>query len=249
MAILRHVATDEGEQKNRTIHFLVWIFGAFAACPIICTLPACVLLGFCEAFNVEMAAANSSLRRFTVWLQGSIRHPVMIPVVLCVGISLSLLSFAAIRNWEKRSVQKKATDLVGEQAEKLHITILRSMEVLNSITAFISVRGQPTREEFKQFVAPALARQPELQALSWNPLVPASRRAMFEAAAAADGLTGFQFREKNAGGHFQPAGKQDEYVPVYFIEPLTNNLPALGFDLSSDAERLFSLNRARDTAE
>jgi signal transduction histidine kinase/CheY-like chemotaxis protein len=123
------------------------------------------------------------------------------------------------------------------------------MEVLYSIAALHAAQGGIERRQFHQFVQQPLARQPELLALSWNPVVPSARRAEFEASARTDGLAGFEFREKKPDGHFQPAGLRNEYVPVYFIEPLARNANALGFDLSSDAERLSALNRSRDLAE
>ncbi len=152
-----------------------------------------------------------------------------------------------MRGWEQKELKKHALDLAQEQAEKLHVSILRSMEVLYSIASLHAARGGITRQEFHDFVQQALARQPELQALSWNPIVPAAQRSKFEAAARVEGLAGFEFREKNAAGLFQRARLRDQYVPVYFIEPLANNQPALGFDLGSDAERLFCLNRAADS--
>ncbi len=166
-----------------------------------------------------------------------------------MGIVLSAGLCFTMRGWEQKELKKHASDLAHEQAEKLQVSIMRSMEVLYSIAALHAGHGDISRRQFHEFVQQALARQPELQALSWNPVVPAARRAEFEAAAVADGLTGFQFREKDSAGHFQRDGPRDEYIPVYFIEPLSNNLAALGFDLNSDAERLFSLDRARDTAE
>ncbi len=165
------------------------------------------------------------------------------------GVGLSLILFATIRNWEQSEVQKRAADLAHEQAEKLEVTIMHSMEVLYSIASLHAAQGKIERNEFRQFVQQALTRQPELQALSWNPLVPAAQRPAMEAAAVADGLPHFQFREKDAAGHFQPAAPRDIYIPVYFIEPLERNTPALGYDLGSDAERLSSMARARDTGE
>jgi len=169
--------------------------------------------------------------------------------VLGVGVILSVGLYFTVRSWEEKELKKHAADFANEQAEKLHVSVLRSMEVLYSIASLHSAQDRVSRRQFHEFVQQALMRQPELQALSWNPVVPATRRAEFEAAAVADGLQGFQFREKDATGHFQSAGQRPEYVPVYFIEPLDRNLAALGFDLSSDAERLFSLDRARDTAK
>ena len=154
-----------------------------------------------------------------------------------------------MRGWEQKELEKYAADLASEQAEKLHVSVLRSMEVLYSIASLHMAEGGISRRQFHEFVQQALARQPELQALSWNPVVPAARRAEFEAAAKAEGLTGFQIREKNSAGQFQPAGRRSEYIPVYFIEPLASNMPALGYDLSSDSERLFALDQARDLAE
>jgi signal transduction histidine kinase/ActR/RegA family two-component response regulator len=166
-----------------------------------------------------------------------------------LGILLSFILFTTIRNWEQREVDKRAADLAHEQAERLEVTIMHSMEVLYSIASLHAADGRIGREQFRQFVRQAIARQPELQALSWNPVVPAAQRPQMEAAAVADGLAGFQFREKNVAGNFQPAGQRDVYVPVYFIEPLDRNAPALGYDLSSDAERLNSMERARDSGK
>jgi signal transduction histidine kinase/CheY-like chemotaxis protein len=123
------------------------------------------------------------------------------------------------------------------------------MEVLYSIASLYAAEQGITREQFHAFVQQPLARQTELQALSWNPVVPGSRRQEFEARAAAEGLDGFQIREKDGAGNFRLAGQRGEYVPVYYIEPLERNAAAAGFDLASDAERLLSLNRARDSAK
>jgi signal transduction histidine kinase/CheY-like chemotaxis protein len=175
--------------------------------------------------------------------------PAWISFVLGVGVILSVGLYFTVRSWEEKELRKHAADLANEQAERLHVSVLRSMEVLYSIASLHAAQGTLSRRQFHEFVQQALLRQPELQALSWNPVVPAARRAEFEAAAVADGLKDFQFWEKNSAGHSLSAGSRAEYIPVYFIEPLARNTAALGFDLSSDAERLFSLDRARDTAK
>jgi signal transduction histidine kinase/CheY-like chemotaxis protein len=154
-----------------------------------------------------------------------------------------------MRGWEQRESKKHAADLAQEQAEKLRVSILRSLEVLYSVAALHAAEGGIQRTQFRQFVQQALARQPELQALSWNPVVPAAARGQFESNAAAAGLTNFQIREENAEGQFQRAGPRPKYVPVYFIEPPERNANALGFDLASDAERLAALDQACDRGQ
>ena len=166
--------------------------------------------------------------------------------MLGTGIVLSIVVCFTMRGWEQRELKKHAADLAQEQAEKLRVSMLRSMEVLYSVAALHAAEGGLQRPQFHQFVQQALARQPELQALSWNPIVPMALRSAFESQAVAAGMTHFQIQEKNAAGQFQPAGQRRNYVPVYFIEPMERNAPALGFDLGSDAERLAALDQARD---
>jgi len=166
-----------------------------------------------------------------------------------VGLALSVALFLVIRDWEQRAVENEAGELARGQVEKLHVDMLRSMEVLHSITAFMTVRGQPTRAEFGQFVQPALTRQPELQALEWVPRVPAERRGLYESAAVADGIKDFQFREMDAAGAVVPAGVRPEYFPVLYLEPMMGNVPALGLDLAAQPQRRAALELAARTGQ
>jgi signal transduction histidine kinase len=177
------------------------------------------------------------------------RFPQWIAVMSGLGLLLSFALFFVMRGWEQRAVDRAAADLVGEQVEKLQVTILRSMEVLHSIAALHRARGSFDRAEFREFVKQSLRRQPELQALSWNPVVPAACRAIIEARAAAEGITDFAFREQPTPGRFIAEGARSDYVPVYFIEPQEKNFAALGFDLASDPVRREAMERALSTGE
>jgi signal transduction histidine kinase/CheY-like chemotaxis protein len=167
--------------------------------------------------------------------------------VLATGILLSIGMFLAVRGWERRELEERAAVITHEQIEKLHISVLRSMEVLYSIAALHQAEGRIVREQFRQFVQVALARQPELQALSWNPVVPAGCRSEIETAAVSEGMAGFQLREHGPDGTITIAQERAEYVPVYVIEPLERNAEALGFDLNSDPGRRRSMEQARDS--
>ena len=169
--------------------------------------------------------------------------------MLGAGVTLSVALFFIIHNWEERDLQKEASDLTSAQVEKLRVDMLRSMEVLHSITAFVTVRGQPTREEFRRFVEPALARQSELQALEWVPRITAPERAACEHAAAAAGLRDFHFTEMNEKGQVVAAGPRPEYFPVLYMEPMQGNVPALGLDLAAQPQRRAALELAARTGE
>ncbi|MBV9656913.1 MAG: CHASE domain-containing protein [Verrucomicrobia bacterium] len=169
-------------------------------------------------------------------------------LTLGVGALLSFGWFSASRDWERRSLENETRNLIIERVELLRGKLLGSLEVLESVAAFDAARsGNISREEFRAFVVSALARHQEIQALSWNPVVPAAERAGREAAMRRDGLSDFCFRELNARGEMVPAGARDHYVPVYFEQPVAGNEPSFGFDLASDPGRRETLARACDS--
>ncbi len=169
--------------------------------------------------------------------------------VFGVGVLLSLFAFLAVGQWERRALQNEAAKLVGEQLDKLEITILRSTEVLHSIAALHQARGRLDPDEFHRFVGHALARQPELQAISWNPLVAEDDRSAFEQRFQKSGAGPRRIFELSSSGQLVAARHKNEYVPVDLIEPLERNRTALGYDLLSDASRRESLELARRTRQ
>jgi signal transduction histidine kinase/DNA-binding NarL/FixJ family response regulator len=172
--------------------------------------------------------------------------PAWIAIVAGLGTALSLTVFGMLRAWEKAEADKRALKTVQEELDRLEADVSRSTEVLYSLGSLHSAQNGIHPKAFHEFVRAALARQPELQALSWDPLVPDQARAEFEQAASTQICKGFEFRESDGRGGLIAAQRRSEYVPVYLIEPAEGNAGALGFDLASDACRRACLERARD---
>ncbi len=170
-------------------------------------------------------------------------------LVIGTGACLSLLLFAAIRGWERRSLRDDVRKIAEDRVVLLRSELMRSMEVLHAVDSLYRTTDNVTREQFVKFVAEALARQPELQALTWNPRVQAADRAALEAAARADGFADFHFSEGDPAGTFRVAGARPEYFPVYFVEPLAGNERAFGYDVNSNPLRREAMERARDSGE
>ena len=124
-----------------------------------------------------------------------------------------------------------------ERAEVLHTHVLRSLETLHGIGALFTVRGEVSRAEFRAYVAGALARQTELQALAWDARVAAAERPACESRARAEGFRDFAFRDEEPGRHARPVAGRDEYFPVMYLEPLERNQDAFGFDVGSEPLR------------
>jgi signal transduction histidine kinase/CheY-like chemotaxis protein len=171
--------------------------------------------------------------------------PVAIAAVF--GCGLSLVAERLLHRRNRRRLLKELADVAEPRAKALREQILKSMEVLHSIASFHATRSEISREEFRSFVRAALTRQPELQALSWDPRVSQKDRPAWEARARADGFSNFCFTEKEERNAILPASSRKEYYPVFFLETFENNELALGFDVCSEKVRRRALEHARDT--
>ncbi|MEN3939864.1 CHASE domain-containing protein [Prosthecobacter sp. SYSU 5D2] len=174
-----------------------------------------------------------------------VRAPAILALVL--GVAVSLLLTAILLEAREDDRQDEVRRLAKDRTEVIRGQILRSMEVLHSIVAFLQTREEVSRAEFGRFVGSFLTRQPELQALAWDPRVPGPDRAVWEARARAEGFTGFHFTEEKAEGEIVTAEPAEEYFPVFYLESLQKNAPALGFNVKAEPRRREALERARDT--
>jgi signal transduction histidine kinase/FixJ family two-component response regulator len=182
----------------------------------------------------------------SVWgkIRSAIRPHLAVLVVLVGGVSIAVTLAALIRSWERRAEQEEVRAIAMAQVELLETRVRCSLEVLNSIAAFQGLGNPPDRKAFARFVAGAIQRQPEIQALSWIPRVPAALRGKFEEEAQQEGFSGFRFTREDGTHKLVPDLPRDEYYPVYFLEPLAGNERAFGFNLASEIERRRALERA-----
>jgi serine/threonine-protein kinase len=117
------------------------------------------------------------------------------------------------------------------------------LEILEATATLFEASHEVTRAEFARFVKPALERHQGIRALEWIPIVPGEQRERYEAAARADGLLGFQFRQRNPEGEMVAAAARGEYLPIYYMEP--GHPLVLGFDCASEPLRHSWAERAR----
>lgn len=174
-----------------------------------------------------------------------------VPAVAILVSGLVLCALLALILWRNRqhAWEQEVQRLAQDRSEIIRGQILRSMEVLNALAALFDSHKDVTRAAFASYVERALERQPELQALAWDPRVPAAERQLWEERARAEGFEGFTFREERGDGSFVAAEFRSEYFPVYYLESLKKNAPALGYDVSSEPRRRAALEQARDTGQ
>ena len=173
----------------------------------------------------------------------------VILLVAILGLTLSVVSFRAVQASDQRHLAQQFEQTAIDRALSLERSVDASVEVLHNIRSLYNASMVVEREDFRSFVARALAERPEIQALEWIPRVSASERATYEELASIDGFLAFQIAERLVQGTMVPAAGREEFFPVYFVEPYEGNEIALGFDLASNPTRLEALNKSRDTGE
>lgn len=165
---------------------------------------------------------------------------------IVAAAAAGLVGALQLQRVQDQAREAEVTRVTDERMRLLRSSTLRCLEVLHAMASFLEESPALTREGFRRFVRGPLERLPELQALEWIPHVAASERDDYEAAARRDGLDGFRVTELREGV-VAPARARESYHPVFFVEPADNNLPAIGFDVSSDPERRHALQRALHT--
>lgn len=174
------------------------------------------------------------------------RWKVAIPSLLMLaGVVLAVLQNAALVVDQREMILRQEGQ---DAASALQSELNLHQELLDSIVSLRKASDDVTAREFQEFTASFLARHPDLQAVSWNPLVSNAERSAFEAAQRAQpGMADFEITERNPDGELVPAGTRPEYVTVAYIEPIEANRKALGYDVSSNEVRAEAIARARST--
>ena len=178
-----------------------------------------------------------------VWRRRAVA--VTVPMLVAVSVVIATYLFASGR--EQRHFELEFDRTASSIEATVNHRLSEMLEVLGGLQSFYASAKHVGRDEFRVFTSGPLRRHPDLLALGWNPRVTDAERSDYENDA--DQPSGFRFTERNADGELVTAGNRDEYVVVKYIEPLTENRQALGYDVASNPDRLEAILRARDTGQ
>ncbi len=171
-------------------------------------------------------------------------------LALGLGISLSLLATFFVDRWETFNQQLRFQRQIENLGTALQRNLNRYTDVLAFLGDYYQVAQPPvTQTAFAGFVARSLQTYSGIQALEWAPLVRNRDRLLYEQMIQSQGNANFQITELGANSQLIRASDRDYYVPVTYVEPVTENESALGYDLYSDPTRAIAIEQARDTGE
>ncbi len=162
--------------------------------------------------------------------------------VLVIGLLSSLVVYRVIDAGERRQLESSFFALAQRDADLIAERFDEVVGRIQAVEQLYASSKEVDSAEFTTFVS-GLSPIDGLDAYEWIPRVKAQARTEFEAAAAADGLAGFEIRELRAKV-LVAAAARDEFFPVRYLWPRGENDKALGFDLSSNPARRLALEAA-----
>ena len=186
-----------------------------------------------------------------VWAQqrgpDAFRNNMMITVPAAATFIAAVAAVWYASSWEKSRLQHDFEDQAGFLAAALGRSLGANQVMMETLHGFVASAERVERDRFGAFAGALLSDQTTVQAVSWNPRVLHADRQAFEAAARASGQVGFRLTERNDQGQLVSAAQREEYIAVLFIEPVSPNRAAIGYDIASDEVRRAAVAQARDS--
>ncbi|MBW7970422.1 EAL domain-containing protein [Bradyrhizobium sp. BR 10289] len=186
-------------------------------------------------------------KRKTGWWRAApllgLYRPALIAIAL--GLLFSVLGAAAVARWEDRVNRLEFENAAETEAIVMQNGMGEYISRLVALrTLFESTNEEITRSEFETFSARLFERHPGMLRIAWLPRVNRKERAEYEAAAIADGISGYRIKSLQ-GDAFVVAPQGDEYFPVFYsTQPKTSSV--YGMDYATVPDRRAALERARD---
>ncbi|MYN02685.1 EAL domain-containing protein [Pseudoduganella sp. DS3] len=149
-------------------------------------------------------------------------------LALLCGFAMTGALFAGVSRLEAQRAQLAFEQRVQARAFVLREGVGGALASLHAVNQLFVSHPATSREEFRRFVAPLLARYPYVLGTSYLRFIEHAERPAFEASLQAlrpgAGITDLR------DGLPQPAPARPRYRVIDYIEPLSGNEAALGFD-------------------
>ena len=161
------------------------------------------------------------------------RWPVALPLVVA-----ALLIGLGIRQVTQTEIERQQQAFAREAdsvANAVQVRLLQPLMALQAMHGLISESALADRGAFRRASGPWLGGSGGLSALGWNERVAGADVAAFEARERAAGITAFRVVDHDGAG-FSAASGADAQV-IRFIEPLEDNLRALGVNAKTTPQR------------
>lgn len=168
---------------------------------------------------------------------------VVLPLWVMFGF---IYLFLGLLNSEiEKKIQIEFEKVAVEASTLVEAEFLEQDAFIEGIQSFFVTHSSAvTADEFKSYVSSALIRYPMIQGISWLPYLKADQIPEFIKSQRKI-YPDYEIRAIGGVTTVVAESKQLFFAPVAYIQPLSTNQKALGFDIASNPARLVALEQAR----
>jgi len=185
---------------------------------------------------------------FSRFFGNEFKHPLRLLsgflFVLFMSAALSWVS--SYSEWNKQEKEFRSNAELLEVL--LNNRIKNVVDMLHSFVGLLNGSENIEAQEFEAFASRVMQRDDSILGVSLNFAIPGDDIVRFENKMQKNYPNNlFQVREKDNTGKFVVATPRPQHIVVTFISPLKGNEAALGYDVYSQADRRFALDKAIST--
>lgn len=164
-------------------------------------------------------------------------------LTLLLGLLLTALLFASVRQVETQNASNRFHEAAVLRINAVSWGLTDAVEQVMVINQLFRTVGEVGKDQFASFAAPLLLRYPEIQALSFQRLLPDRERTRYEARMR-QRYPEYKITEY-VDGVQRTAALRDSYNVVEYIEPFKGNEAAYGLDTSRTDDQAEARLRSR----
>ncbi len=179
-------------------------------------------------------------------VRARLRHGAELAALVLLGVGLSAAVASRAESARRALVRSEFEQQGSDRLAALESGLAMMTDEVSTLATVAQVVPVLDRATFHEIAARMIERRPYFQALEWVPRVPHADRAETEARERRGEFPGFRLLDRGDRG-MTTAAVRPEYFPVLYVEPLTGNAQAVGFDLASNPTRRDAIERVRQT--
>ncbi|MGV7211299.1 EAL domain-containing protein [Oxalobacteraceae bacterium A2-2] len=156
--------------------------------------------------------------------------PLAAILTLLSGLALTGLLYSAVCSLERGTLELTFRQRAEQRVAAIRRGLDDTVEVATVVGGLFGSMDTVSRQQFRDFTAPLLARYPFIQAFSRHRVLDHEQAEAHQAAARRE-LPQYTLHEQ-FGGEAAPLQPRTPHIIVDYLEPLAGNEPALGLDIA-----------------
>ena len=171
----------------------------------------------------------------------------LIPVLMTTLLAIIVITYAYVSVHEEEKLKSVLEQKSLAMSSAIKIKMSNYEEALYSIKSLFEYTPDINPQEFEAFNNKIKTRHPGVHASSFQPLVKAHEREVYESRMRELYSNNFQITERDDSGIFKRASEREEYTPITMRSVYDKKARIMGFDTSTSKQSTLARQQAKST--